>query len=123
MPYPHSSTPESVAHYPGLQQARRYLPITQLEDGCIYLIHARNSYVGIWRASVRGFTLVREKFGRRFLSTEFHWDTGAPFGTVKPFVKVSGPVEPDCRRHTLDQTEVQIPHEEFMARTRDFITM
>lgn len=72
MPYPHPNSQESFEHYRGLQESSQYLPIDQLEDGCIYLIHARNSYIGIWRASERGFTLVREKFGRRFLFTEFH---------------------------------------------------
>ncbi|MDO8542840.1 MAG: hypothetical protein Q7S40_20555 [Opitutaceae bacterium] len=122
MPYPHPTTQGSFGHYRGLQESVRYLTIDQLEEDCIYLIHARNSYIGIWGASKRGFTLVRDKFGRRFLFTEFHWDTGAPFGTVKPFVKISGAVEPDCRRQALDRAEVDIPYQEFMALTRDFLS-
>jgi hypothetical protein len=30
----------------------------------------------------------REKFGDWFLFTEFHWDTGAPFGTLRPMIEL-----------------------------------
>jgi hypothetical protein len=31
-----------------------------------------------------GFVGIREKFGSEYLFTEYHWDTGAPCGTVHP---------------------------------------
>jgi hypothetical protein len=31
-----------------------------------------------------GFLGIREKFENRFVDKEFHWDTGAPYGTARP---------------------------------------
>lgn len=31
-----------------------------------------------------GFIGIRLKFGSRFLDTEYHWDMGAPHGTLRP---------------------------------------
>jgi hypothetical protein len=40
--------------------------------------------MGVFRKDKKGFVGIREKFGERFLFVEYHWDTGPPFGTVKP---------------------------------------
>ena len=55
------------AHYAGLQKSARYLPMGGLEDRCLYLIHARNSHIGQWVATDKGFVILREKFGNRYL--------------------------------------------------------
>ena len=116
---PHPATPESYAHFRAMQDSTRYLPIDQLEDSCADLVHARNNYIGIWRASDSAFVILREKLGRLFLFPEFHWDTGEPFGTAKPFVKISGPV--GRTREVLDEMHARIAYPEYMARTREFL--
>jgi hypothetical protein len=39
---------------------------------------------GVFNENTKGFIGIREKFGHEYLSTEYHWDTGSPFGTAKP---------------------------------------
>jgi hypothetical protein len=92
MPYPHPATEEAHAHYRGLRDPERYLPLDQMRDRFVYLIHARNSYIGIWIAEEKGLLLLRQKFYQLFLDVEYHWDKGAPFGTAKPFIQLCDPV-------------------------------
>ena len=49
----------------------------------IYRIHSRNLILGVFDGK-DAFIGIREKFNERFLFPEYHWDTGAPYGTVKP---------------------------------------
>jgi len=62
-----------------------YIKIDDLKDGFLYFIYARNSYFGIWKAKNKSFIISRFKFNFNYLFEEYHWDTGEPFGTVKPF--------------------------------------
>jgi hypothetical protein len=62
-----------------------YLPLEQCQDGHVYQIRARNGIVGIFNKARSSFALNREKFGRVYLFDEYHWDTGEPHGTAKPF--------------------------------------
>lgn len=64
------------------------IPLEQCEDGWLYRIFARNASLGIFRANQKGFEIAREKFGNVYLFTEYHFDTGAPFGTVVPSKKL-----------------------------------
>lgn len=54
-------------------------------DECIprrlYKIRSRNLIMGVFDGK-EGFVGIRQKFGSKFLFTEFHWDQGPPFGTV-----------------------------------------
>lgn len=61
-----------------------YIPLEECKDGHTYRINSRNLLCGVYKAAVKGFVGIREKLGREYLFTEFHWDTGAPFGTVRP---------------------------------------
>lgn len=61
-----------------------YISLSACQDGHLYAIVARNAALGIFCAAEKGFQISREKLGRNFLFTEYHWDTGAPHGTVKP---------------------------------------
>ena len=108
------------AHYMGLQKSARYLAMDGLEDRCLYLIHARNSHIGQWVAADKGFVILREKFGSRYLFTEYHWDSDGS-GTAKPLVKLSGPVPAEGLFELLDKKLCEIPYAEFMNRTRPFI--
>ena len=49
----------------------------------LYTLRSRNLDAGVWITKLRGFTGIREKFGYRYLATEFHRDTGPPFGTAR----------------------------------------
>lgn len=111
----------ATTHYLALGRSTRYLPISEMEDGCLYLIHARNSHIGRWSAGERGFRILREKFGERFLFTEYHWDSNE-HGTAKPFVKLCGPVAAKGLRRTLERKLRSLPYSEFMEHTKSFAT-
>ena len=61
-----------------------YIPLSECKDSCLYRIDARNFSLGVFSEASNGFVGIRVKFGRRYLFTEYHWDTGESFGTVKP---------------------------------------
>jgi hypothetical protein len=65
-----------------------YIPLDQCKDGFLYHIAARNATLGINRAKDKGFEIRREKFGNIFSFIEDHWDTGEPYGTVKPLREI-----------------------------------
>lgn len=58
--------------------------MSECKDGFLYRIKARNAGFGIYSEEEKGFIISRIKFTSNFLFTEYHWDTGAPYGTVKP---------------------------------------
>lgn len=60
------------------------IPLESCKHGFLYKIHSRNLGFGVYNEKVKGFIGIREKFGYRFLDTEYHWDTGAPHGTACP---------------------------------------
>lgn len=59
-----------------------YLPIADLVVGRVYRLRSRNLDLGAWNGGT--FAGIRTKFGRRYLDTEDHWDSGAPHGTAYP---------------------------------------
>jgi len=61
-----------------------FIALEKCVDGHLYRIDARNGHYGMFSKATGGFTLARTKFSEVFLFEEFHWDTGPPFGTVKP---------------------------------------
>ncbi len=61
-----------------------YIPLANCKHGYTYKINSRNLSFGVYDKDTQGFVGIRTKFGERYLFTEFHWDTGAPFGTVRP---------------------------------------
>lgn len=67
------------------EHIKDYIPIEKCRDGYVYAIYARNSSIGIYNTLNKSFTVSRIKFGSNYLFDEYHWDTGAPFGTVKPY--------------------------------------
>jgi hypothetical protein len=60
------------------------IPLSECKNGFIYRIHSRNLSIGVFNAKDNGFIGIRTKFGDQYLFTEYHWDTGTPYGTVKP---------------------------------------
>lgn len=69
-------------------KVEKYVPLDECEDSYLYLIVARNSYLGIYNEKDKSFTISRFKFKSNFLFDEDHWDTGEPYGTVKPLEKI-----------------------------------
>lgn len=51
-----------------------------------YFCEARNFTEAVWNGE--SFEYERHKFGSVFKDNEYHWDDGAPFGTVKPLKKI-----------------------------------
>jgi len=68
------------------------VPMVDCIKGRLYHIGCRNMDYGVYDGK-EGFIGIREKFGHEFLFTEYHFDQGAPFGTV----------------HTVIDTEIDIP--------------
>jgi hypothetical protein len=68
--------------------AKFYIDLGKCEDRNIYFINARNGLVGVFRKETKGFILSRHKFDSNFLFEEYHYDTGEPYGTVKPIEKL-----------------------------------
>jgi len=66
-----------------------YIKLPDCEHGAVYKIHSRNLSIGVFNKYSNGFIGIRSKFNDRYLFTEYHWDTGEPFGTVKPLEKLS----------------------------------
>lgn len=53
-----------------------------LKNRWAYKIKARNATIGIWLKENKSFLISRWKFGQNYLFEEYHWATGAPFGTA-----------------------------------------
>lgn len=62
----------------------KYIPLTQCVDRAVYRIRSNNLGIGVFSKEIRGFIGIRTKFGNKYLFTEYHHDTGAPFGTACP---------------------------------------
>jgi hypothetical protein len=60
------------------------IPLSACRNGWVYRLHSRNLTFGVFVQANSGFIGIREKFRHKYLFTEYHWDTGAPFGTVRP---------------------------------------
>lgn len=71
------------------EDTEKWIPLTECIDRKFYLIHARNFYYGVFSKEKKGFIGIRTKFGQRYLFTEYHWDEGEPYGTVKPIEVLS----------------------------------
>jgi hypothetical protein len=60
------------------------IPLNECIHGGLYRIDSRNLSIGVFDEKAQGYVGIREKFGARFLFTEYDWDTGPPFGTATP---------------------------------------
>ena len=62
----------------------KYIALEDCKDRFLYRLKSRNLSFGVFNKKQNGFVGIREKFGARYLATEYHYDTGAPFGTACP---------------------------------------
>ncbi|MBA3679110.1 hypothetical protein H0W80_02880 [Candidatus Saccharibacteria bacterium] len=65
-----------------------YIPVSVCQHGYLYRIIAHNFQFGVYIALEEGFVGVREKFGNTDLQIEYHYESGAPFGTALPFSRL-----------------------------------
>lgn len=82
------------------------IPLGECKDRVVYEIESRNLIVGVFVKERAGFIGIREKFRSRFLFMEYHYDTGAPYGTVRPLKELTmAPEDMPLSEHveTLDQ--------------------
>jgi hypothetical protein len=63
---------------------KNYISLDECTHSGLYRIYARNFSLGVYNQKDQGFIGIRQKFTMVYLDLEFHWDTGAPYGTVKP---------------------------------------
>lgn len=69
----------------------------------VYKINSRNLSIGVFNKDNNGFIGIRRKFDAIYLDTEYHWDTGAPFGTVKPDSLICMlPEEIECKEYNKE---------------------
>lgn len=47
-----------------MQKRTQWIPIEELVDGALYVIHARHAHLGIWHAERSSFIIAREKSGQ-----------------------------------------------------------
>jgi len=59
------------------------ISLSECKKRRVYKLHSRNLSFGVFDGDT-GFIGIRTKFGSRFMDTEYHWDTGPPFGTAHP---------------------------------------
>lgn len=81
------------------------IPMDQCKHGGLYRISCRNLSLGVYNSEAKGFIGIREKFGNLYLFTEYHWDTGEPFGTVCPIEFLEDcPLPPqECTKSVADE--------------------
>ena len=60
------------------------ISLENCKHGYVYEIDSRNLSHGVFNSKDNGFIGIRNKFRNNFLFTEYHWDTGEPYGTVIP---------------------------------------
>ena len=66
-----------------------YIKIEDCIHGGLYKVDCRNFSYGVFNKKDSSFIGIRHKFGYTYLFSEYHWDSGPPFGTAKPlgFIK------------------------------------
>lgn len=73
----------------------KYIKLEDCKIGRLYKLQSRNLSIGVYDG-LSGFIGIRFKFESEYLFTEYHWDTGEPFGTAYP-IKDLGPIPKDIK--------------------------
>lgn len=76
-----------------------WISIPLLHEEALYIIDARNAYLGIWYPSRSCFLIARPEYSPQLIQgrmkwsqhnirlfEEEHWDMGEPHGTARPFI-------------------------------------
>lgn len=73
-----------------------FIPMDDMKPYYLYRVNCRNSRYGIWLPAQEGCMGRRQKWYDWFLFTEYHYDTGPPFGTLRPLTELEkSPFGPD----------------------------
>ena len=83
-----------------------YIPLDQCKDRFLYKINSRNLSYGVYSEETKEFVGIRNKFGEDYLFTEYHYDTGPPFGTVFPkkeLIKIPDDLSLKVQIGTIDE--------------------
>lgn len=76
--------------------------------GHLYWLRSRNLALGVFKDTDNGFVGVREKFYSLYLFTEYHHDTGPPFGTATPVEDLGPcPIADLAEYHHIDRFAVR----------------
>ena len=65
---------------------KEWIKKEDMKVGALYECKARNFTIGKWDGDK--FEYERTKFGMTFIDHEYHYDDGAPYGTVKPLKEI-----------------------------------
>jgi len=71
-----------------MKNLKVFISLQDCKHNWLYLIDARNAHLGIFNKHTKGFIILRTKGRARYLFTEYHWNNGEPFGTVKPLEEI-----------------------------------
>ena len=82
------SCPKGCDCFPKIENLGKFLSLEKCKDNFIYIIIARNSHLGIYNEKEKSFFISRFKFSENFIFEEYHWDTGEPYGTVRPLLEL-----------------------------------
>lgn len=75
---------DDIAKFTRSETMPKYIALEDCKDRFLYRLRSRNLGLGVFNKKTNGFVGIREKFGDRYLATEYHYDTGAPYGTACP---------------------------------------
>ena len=64
------------------EMKKNRVPMDKCVKNRLYKLCCRNLGYGVYNGD-SGFVGLREKFDNVYLFTEYHWDIGAPYGTVE----------------------------------------
>lgn len=80
------------------------IPMSECVERGVYRIYSRNLLVGVYDGK-GGFIGIRQKFGHRYLFTEYHWEHDPHFGTVRPEALIEMlPAEIEVRERANEPT-------------------
>ena len=77
-----------------------FLTFADLVDRRVYTLNSRNLAVGVWNAETNGFIGVREKFGDKYLFTEYLWTETSGTARAIGDLEVDVPSEIPLRERT-----------------------
>lgn len=98
----------------------KYLSIQECQPRHVYRIHSRNLSIGVFNPkNENAFIGIRCKWEDEFLFSEYHWDNGPPFGTVKPLEDI-GVLPDDIElKETIETIDVQTRKPVYYDETPD----
>jgi hypothetical protein len=96
----------------------KYIPLDQCGDRAVYSLRSNNLGIGVFSKETRGFIGIRTKFGNKYLFTEYHHDTGAPFGTACPVEKI-GMLPDNIENRELETNKNNQSLMDFLAANKD----